>query len=142
MYHALLSRCRCWFGDGTEIVLLLGEYRLSKNVGFLCSDADGYRELRLLAVQGGAAALFGSIVREERAFRADQYGIRGIVSANGTPLRFGIVREARIGLDGTMDVALGVPRLSATDRIAENYLPMRIVVRIAPRCSGTQWTRG
>lgn len=122
MDHGLLTACQCWFGGGTEIVLDLGEYRLSKDIDFLCADVDGYRELRALATAGGTAALFGAGIREIRAFRCDQYGIRSIVEANGIALRFEIVREARIALDGRPDPALGVPRLSAADRISEKLL--------------------
>jgi Nucleotidyl transferase AbiEii toxin, Type IV TA system len=122
MDHDLLVACKCWFGGGTEIVLDLGEYRLSKDIDFLCADADGYRELRSLATSIGASALFGGDVREERAFRTDQYGIRGIISVHGVALRFEIVREGRIGLEGRSDLALGVPRLLAADRIAEKLL--------------------
>jgi hypothetical protein len=122
MDHDLLTTCACWFGDGTEIVLDLGEYRLSKDIDFLCADADGYREMRSLAVSRGAASLFGGDVREERAFRSDQYGIRGIVSVQDIPLRFEIVRESRIGLEGQPDRALGVPRLVLADRITEKLL--------------------
>ena len=122
MDHDLLSRCKCWFGGGTEIVLELGEYRLSKDMDFLCSDADGYREIRSLVASRGASALFGGDVRQERAFRSDQYGVRGIISVSGIPLRFEIVREGRIGLGGRSDLALGVPRLVEADRIAEKML--------------------
>ena len=122
MDHDLLMTNRCWFAGGTEIVLDLGEYRLSKDVDFLCADADGYREMRSLAATGGASALFGPSVREERPFRSDQYGIRGIVSADGIPLRFEIVREARISLEGRPDPGLGVPRLVPADRISEKLL--------------------
>ena len=122
MDRDLLTRCACYFGGGTEIVLELGEYRLSKDIDFLCADAAGYRELRTRIVSGGAAALFGPAIREERAFRTDQYGIRGIVSVGAVPIRFEIVREGRIGLSGRDDTALGVPRLSAVDRIAEKLL--------------------
>ncbi len=122
MDHDRLAACQCWFGGGTEIVLELGEYRLSKDIDFLCSDADGYREMRSLATSGGVAALFDAPVRQERAFKTDQYGIRGIVSVVGMPLRFEIVREARIGLQGQPDLALGVPRLTHADRIAEKLL--------------------
>lgn len=62
MDHDLLMRCACWFGRGTEIVLDLGEYRLSKDIDFLCADADGYREMRSLAVSRGTSALFGGDV--------------------------------------------------------------------------------
>jgi hypothetical protein len=122
MDHNLLVTCKCWFGGGTEIVLDLGEYRLSKDVDFLCADAEGYREMRTLAMSKGVSGIFGGDVREERAFKADQYGIRGIISVRGVPLRFEIVREGRIGLEGHPDLALGVPRLMPADRIAEKLL--------------------
>ena len=94
----LLASCRCWFGGGTAIVLDIGEYRLSKDIDFLCADADGYRRLRSLVAVKGAAVLFGHPVTQEREFRYDQYGIRGIISASGIPLRFEIIREGRISL--------------------------------------------
>jgi hypothetical protein len=118
----LLLRCHCWFGGGTEIVLDLGEYRLSKDIDFLCADVAGYRTLRSLAVSRGACALFGAGIREHRAMKADQYGIRGIIAVNNTHLRFEIVREGRISLDGYKDLAWGVPRLSEADRITEKFL--------------------
>jgi hypothetical protein len=122
MDHDLLMTHRCWFGGGTAIVLDLGEYRVSKDIDFLCADSAGYRELRSLMAAGGASALFGAPVQEERAFMSDQYGIRGIVSADGLPLRVEIVREARISLEGRADPDLGVPRLVHADRIAEKLL--------------------
>ena len=69
MDHDRLTACQCWFGG--EIVLELGEYRLSKDIDFLCSDADGYQEMRSLATWGGVAALFGAPVRQERAYGED-----------------------------------------------------------------------
>jgi hypothetical protein len=122
MDHDLLMTCACWFGGGTEIVLDLGEYRLSKDIDFLCSDADGYRKMRSLVVSHGASALFQGIVRTERAFKSDQYGVRGIVSVQQFSLRFEIVREGRIALEGQPDRTLGVPRLVIADRIAEKML--------------------
>jgi hypothetical protein len=122
MDHDKLAACKCWFGGGTEIVLELGEYRLSKDIDFLCADADGYREIRSLAASGGAASLFGGGVREERTFKTDQYGVRGIISVDGITLRFEVVREARINLAGRSDPILGVPRLTDADRIAEKLL--------------------
>jgi hypothetical protein len=118
----LLARCKCWFGGGTAIVLALGEYRLSKDIDFLCADVDGYRELRSLAVSRGASAFFRDPVRTVREFRTDQYGIRGVVSIEETPLRFEIVREARILLQGAIDPASGVPELCPSDQVAEKLL--------------------
>jgi hypothetical protein len=122
MDHDLLVACACWFGGGTEIVLALGEYRLSKDIDFLCADAAGYRRIRSLVVSRGVAALFGDTVREARAFKSDQYGIRGIILVEDVPVRVEIVRESRISLEGRADPALGVPRLVAADRVAEKML--------------------
>lgn len=118
----LLLRNRCWFGGGTAIVLEMGEYRLSRDIDFLCADQDGYRELRSAVMNGGAGALFGTAVRQERDFRADQYGIRGMVSVDGFPLKFEIVREARMALDGDLHPFFRVPLLSAEDQMAEKML--------------------
>ncbi|HEX3573110.1 MAG TPA: nucleotidyl transferase AbiEii/AbiGii toxin family protein [Rhodopila sp.] len=122
MDHDLLTRCKCWFGGGTEIVLELDEYRLSKDVDFLCSDAAGYRDMRSLATVHGTAGLFGGDVREARAFKTDQYGIRGIISVQDVPIRFEIIREGRIDVEGRPNPALGVPTLRSQDRIAETLL--------------------
>lgn len=122
MDHDWLTECRCWFGGGTEIVLDLGEYRLSKDIDFLCADSDGYRALRSAALSGRADAFFAHDVTLERPFRADQYGIRSIIRVAAVSIRFEIVREARISLDGQPDPDIGVPRLSEVDRIAEKLL--------------------
>ncbi len=122
MDHDLLLSCACWFGADTDIVLDLDQYRLSKDIDFLCSDGDGYRKLRSLVMPRGASALFGLPAREERAVKSDQYGIRGIVAVHDIPLRFEIVREGRIALEGRPAKALGVPRLALADRIAEKLL--------------------
>ena len=76
MDHAFLSANHCWFGGGTAIVLKLGEYRQSLDVDFLCSDADGYRELRSAAVEKGLRAFFPEPVESLRSFKIDQYGLR------------------------------------------------------------------
>ena len=64
----------------------------------------------------------GPAIQEERPFRRDQYGTRGIVSADSIPIRFEIGREGRIALSGCDDATLAVPRVSAVDRIAETLL--------------------
>jgi hypothetical protein len=122
MDHEWLAQCQCWFGGGTEIVLDLGEYRLSKDIDFLCADADGYRTLRSAAVSQRAAAFFARDVALERPFRSDQYGIRSIIRVGRIPIRFEIVREGRIPLGGRADPSLGVPRLTESDRVAEKLL--------------------
>lgn len=122
MDSALLARCHCYFGGGTAIVLLHGEYRLSLDVDFLCADVDGYRELRNLISENNASALFGPDVKVAREFRSDQYGIRGYLSLADQPIKFEIVREARIPLEGSIVEGLGVPVLSAESQFAEKLL--------------------
>lgn len=107
---------------GTEIVPDLGEYRLSKDIDFLCADPAGYRQIRSLTVAGGASARFRADVRKERAFRSDRSGVRGIISVRDIPFRFEIIRASRIGLKGCADLKLGVPRLHLVDRVAEKML--------------------
>lgn len=122
MNAAFLERSQCCFGGGTAIVLMHGEYRLSLDVGFLCADVDGYRELRGAITENGAQAIFGPDVETVREFKADQYGIRGVVSLDGQPIKFEIVREARIPLSGGIIADLGVPVLAIESQFAEKLL--------------------
>lgn len=122
MDTAFLERSRCYFGGGTAIVLMHGEYRLSLDVDFLCADVDGYRELRSAITGNGAKAIFGPGVETVREFKTDQYGLRGIVSLDSQPIKFEIVREARIPLDGAVVADLGVPVLSIESQFAEKLL--------------------
>ena len=117
-----LERCHCYFGGGTAVVLLHGEYRLSLDVDFLCNDTDGYRCLRTAAAERGPHAFFGVEARALRDFRIDQYGLRTMLDWNGQRIKFEIVREARISLTGHMHPDLGIPILSITDQIAEKLL--------------------
>lgn len=117
-----LERSRCYFGGGTAIVLQNGEYRLSLDVDFLCADPDGYRELRIAALERGAQAFFGPDIETVRPFMADQYGIRGRFSLHGQLLKFEIVREGRVMLDGAVDPSLGVPVLTVADQFTEKLL--------------------
>jgi hypothetical protein len=52
-----LQRSKCVFGGGTRIALELGEYRESRDVDFLVSDADAYASLRMLVRERGCAAV-------------------------------------------------------------------------------------
>jgi hypothetical protein len=122
MNHLMLLDNKCWFGGGTAIVLRLGEYRISLDVDFLCSDADGYREVRNALVAKGPSALFPEDVRSTRDMRADQYGIRMFLECHGQPIKFEIVRESRIELEGERDPVLKVPILLVRDMFAEKLL--------------------
>ena len=93
-----LTRCNFLFAGGTRIVLELDEYRESRDVDFLCSDPEGYSELRFAASRGGYDALFPrpTGLSFPREMRIDQYGIRFPVEIAGDVIRVELIREARI----------------------------------------------
>ncbi|MCF6099879.1 nucleotidyl transferase AbiEii/AbiGii toxin family protein [Mesorhizobium muleiense] len=122
MDHEFLTANRCWFGGGTAIVMKFGEYRRSLDVDFLCADADGYRELRTRAAERGARAFFPEPVEAVRDFQIDQYGLRTVVRLKGQLIKFEIIREGRIQLQGHFDDDLNVPALIAADMFAEKLL--------------------
>ncbi len=99
----ILSRCRFFFGGGTRIVLDFDEYRESRDVDFLCSDAEGYSDLRFKAATQGYGALFKPGSRDgvyfPREMKIDQYGIRFPVEVDGDMIRVELIREARIRFD-------------------------------------------
>jgi len=113
---------RCWFGGGTAVVLTHGEYRVSRDVDFLCDDVLGYRELRSMAIREGAKGFFRGNVEQVRDVRVDQYGVRMCVALDGIPIKVEIIREARISLSGSLNSLLGVPVLSTTHLMAEKLL--------------------
>ncbi|GAA2884390.1 hypothetical protein GGQ99_005122 [Aminobacter niigataensis] len=122
MNQDLLVTNKCWFGGGTAIVLKHGEYRKSLDLDFLCADGAGYRELRNAFFEQGIHALFTSRTRSLRDVQADGYGIRVFIEHEGLPIKFEIVREVRIELDGAVDPLLQVPTLSPSDMFAEKLL--------------------
>lgn len=117
-----LLESRCWFAGGTAIVLKLGEYRRSLDIDFLCADIGGYRRMRELLSGTNATALFPDGVSFVREPRADAYGIRLFLDYQGLAVKFEIVREGRIDLDGAMDEDLRVPLLGVRDLFAEKLL--------------------
>ena len=123
----VLRRCRFLFGGGTRIVLDLGEYRESKDIDFLCSDPQGYSDLRFDASRQGYPALFTAEGLERlelpREMRIDQYGIRFTVVLGTTALRIELIREARIDLGpGELPSWSPVDCLSIPDCYAEKLL--------------------
>lgn len=122
MDHELLSESKCWFGGGTAIVLRLGEYRESLDIDFMCADVDGYRELRTAFFESGIHSVFKDDVKAVREVKSDAYGIRGLVEYKGQLIKFEIVRESRISLEGERDPVIGVPTLVVSDMFAEKLL--------------------
>lgn len=125
---ALLEDCACLFGGGTCISLQLEEYRESRDIDFLCSDTIGYRNLRREVFEHGLRRLFTKDVELLREHRADQYGVRSIVTmrepraGEQVPIKFEIVHEGRIQIAGAAVAGLPVPCLVRDDLFAEKLL--------------------
>ena len=120
--NAFLARAQCYFGGGTRIVLELGEYRESKDIDFLCSSRDGYRLLRETVSEQSLGPILTSGLSLAREVRADQYGIRTFLEGNSIKLKFEIIREGRIDLDGGMVRKLPVACLTRQHCFAEKFL--------------------
>lgn len=124
----LLKEHRCLFGGGTVIALRFGEYRESVDIDFLLSDMSHYRELRqLLTGTDGINALLRPgqpPLKQLRDIRADQYGIRTMLSGAELPIKFEIVLEGRIALapPGAKDVLCGISTLTILDMAASKLL--------------------
>jgi len=116
-----LDEAACFFGGGTAITLLLGEYRESVDIDFLCASQDGYRLLRNRIVDE-IAPLFTHPIRQMGHVKRDQYGIRTRVAVGETTIKFEIIREARIPLSGARHPQLGVPTLDAVSLYASKLL--------------------
>lgn len=117
-----LLEAECYFGGGTAIALQLGEYRESVDIDFLCASTSGYRRVREAVFTRGFPALTTQALVALRELKTDQYGIRTFVEMGGVPIKFEIVREARIALTGGMSTELAVPLLSREDLFAEKLL--------------------
>lgn len=125
---ALLKEHSCLFGGGTVIALRFGEYRESVDIDFLLSDMSHYRSLRQLmtGTDGINAILLPGQppLAQLRDIRADQYGIRTMLSVAGQPIKFEIILEGRIKLAAptAKDVVCGIPTLTVLDMAVSKLL--------------------
>lgn len=117
-----LSQNECFFGGGAAIVLALNEYRESVDIDFLCASQEGCRELRNTISDTSLGAIFSGPVELARDVRADRYGIRTFLRIDGVPVKFEIVSEGRIALEGERNPVTGVPTLTRADLYAEKLL--------------------
>jgi hypothetical protein len=126
--HALnpdvLTDCACYFGGGTAVALLLGEYRESVDIDFVCSNLGGFRRLRNLVTDTslGDLLLSGEDLPRTRPVRRDQYGVRTWITVDETPIRIEFIQEGRIAVSGAMIPELPVPVLTRADLFAEKLL--------------------
>ena len=117
-----LRDTKCYFAGGTAISLLLGEFRESVDIDFLCADQTGYRKLRESVFNRGLGDIFNEDVQLLRDVRTDRDAIRTVLAVDNTPVKFEIVREARIELGGMEVPSIPVPCLSRIDLFAEKLL--------------------
>lgn len=118
----LLTEARCFFGGGTQLAMTYGEYRESRDVDFLCSSRAGFRSLREEVSQVSLGPIVSGTLKLAREVRADRDGIRTFFDVDGTRLKFEIVLEARIDLDGEFSRVFHVPTLNRQCAIAEKFL--------------------
>ncbi|AGY58248.1 nucleotidyl transferase AbiEii/AbiGii toxin family protein [Gloeobacter kilaueensis] len=120
-----LEECTAFFGGGTLITLLYGEYRLSQDIDFACPAGSGYRFLRNQVQKMGCNALFHNTedIEIPRPPRTDQYGIRFPVCIEGELIKFEIFCEARIQLGSPSRPSWApVACLNEIDTFAEKLL--------------------
>jgi hypothetical protein len=118
----LLARARCFFGGGTQLAMAFGEYRESRDIDFLCSDRTGYAMLRAEVQDRSLGRIAEGPIELAREVRADRDGIRTFLIQGDVRIKFEILLEARLDLDGSFDRALGVPVLETRYAIAEKFL--------------------
>ncbi len=117
-----LLQSECYFGGGTAIVMLLGEYRESLDVDFLCSSGEGYRAIRNLVFDNGLKGIFKEKITILGDVKSDQYGVRAVLEVDEARVKFEIIREGRIQLSGSNYENLPVQGLSVLDLFAEKLL--------------------
>jgi hypothetical protein len=118
----LLVRAECFFGGGTQLAMMLGEYRESRDIDFLCSDRNGFRILRETITEQSLGDVLSRPLKLAREVRADRDGIRTFFDTGSMRIKFEILVEARIDLAGALDRRLAVPSLSLECAIAEKLL--------------------
>lgn len=97
------------------------------DIDFLVCDVAGYRCLRQLATGSDGLRAFareGAQLQQAREVRADQYGIRALVRVDDIEIKFEIVLEARIALEGpgAADHIGGIATLTPLDMAASKLL--------------------
>ncbi|MEL7330943.1 MAG: nucleotidyl transferase AbiEii/AbiGii toxin family protein [Cyanobacteria bacterium J06560_2] len=125
--YEFLESCQAYFGGGTMLALAYGEYRLSRDIDFLCPYGKSFSYLRREIHSHGYDALFNKKEREHiqllRDIRTSRDGIRFTVQLEESVFKVEIVAEGRIALDQPIFPDWSpVNCLSLVDQIAEKLL--------------------
>ena len=119
--------CSIVFGGGTMLALEYGEYRLSRDINFLCPYGQAFSQLRQGLFEQGYEALFNldksSPISFPRDLRTSRDGVRFAVQVEETTLKFEIVAEGQIAFEKPVRPRWSpVDCLSLVDQIAEKLL--------------------
>lgn len=109
------------------LALAYGEYRLSRDIDFLCPYGSSFSQLRRSVFNHSYEALFNLDKCERisfpRTIRTDRDGVRFAVQIEETVLKFEIIAEGRIQLDSpTQPEWSPISCLSVVDQVAEKLL--------------------
>ena len=99
--------CKTYFGGGTMLVMAYGEYRLSRDIDFLCPYGPAFSRLQNVVYDRGYDALF-TAERDAglcfpREIRADRDGIQFPIQIDDVLVKFKIVAEGQIGFNAQDD---------------------------------------
>ena len=122
MDPTFLLGARCFFGGGTCISLLCGEFRESRDIDFLVSDRAGFRALREAIRVDSLGRIARAPLELAREVRADRDGIRTFVVDGDVRIKLELILEGRIDLAGALDERVGVPVLTGGCLAAEKLL--------------------
>ena len=118
----LFRENHCYFGGGTAIALLLGEYRESVDIDFLVSNLEGYRAMRAATGYERLGDLLSKPLNELRDLRKNRDKITAVVEMDGEPVKIECFIEARIELDPPTEQIHGFGVLTRHDLYAEKLL--------------------
>jgi hypothetical protein len=119
--------CETYFGGGTMLVLAYGEYRLSRDIDFLCPYGEPFSRLRRGIYDRGYEAIFRAdrdgAIQFPREIRTDRDAIRFPVQIDDVLIKFEIVAEGRIGLNPPFQPSWSpVACLDLVDQVTEKLM--------------------
>lgn len=119
-----LVKARCYFGGGTQLVLAHGEFRESRDIDFLVSSPRGIRQIRESINPKSLGKIFKRPITLVREPVSDRDAVRTYITEDqkSDPIKFDIIYEGRIQVEGVMNSSLGVPTLTASCAVAEKLL--------------------
>ncbi|MCY7408359.1 MAG: nucleotidyl transferase AbiEii/AbiGii toxin family protein [Alkalinema sp. CAN_BIN05] len=122
-----LTSCQILFGGGTMLALAYGEYRLSRDLDFLCPYGFPFSQLRRSIYDRGYEALFPvsqrGILKFPGEIKTDRDGIRFGIQVETMILKFEIVAEGRIILaDSVQPDWSPIACLSVVDQVTQKLL--------------------